>query len=316
MFTIMLLVTTVPAAYSQSAPAKVKIGEVEYSVTPISRGRMLQVSDANGGLVGMAGVNGGNVSVLAGPPATIKSVVDAYLHPTNGAATAAAPTTPPSPAAPATVDDPNAAQRAALMAKLDAITASAGNVARVNPAAPTQLSVEFPANGGAIVHGTKHGDITFNADATEARTVKPSVSGNPQVYLAKYEGGDKDSAGKDVGKTAGSLAVTLFHPYGNGGSHHIVTSDDRYEVDTETVSRGKVKDSKKLEAGGLASGLGGDTGGNLGNPVLDDVWTAEQFALTAAKSKQAAGETVNFDPQSTPRGQRAFKWLSHYEHAN
>lgn len=95
----LLLVTTVPTAYPQSAPAKVKVGDVEYSVTPMSRGRMLRIDDLAGHMIGMASVNGANVSVLAPQQepgfSGVRNAATEYLHPTNGGATAPANTPPP-----------------------------------------------------------------------------------------------------------------------------------------------------------------------------------------------------------------------------
>ena len=62
-----LLLATAPTAYfqSQSAPVKVKVGDVEYNVTATMSGRMLRVDDLDGHMIGMAQVNGSNVSILA-----------------------------------------------------------------------------------------------------------------------------------------------------------------------------------------------------------------------------------------------------------
>jgi hypothetical protein len=42
---------------------------------------------------------------------------------------------------------------------------------------PAELTVTFPAGGGAVVHGTPFGDITYSADGTEARSVQKSSNG-------------------------------------------------------------------------------------------------------------------------------------------
>jgi hypothetical protein len=113
-----LLLATVPTAYSQSAPTKVKVGDVEYSVTPMSRGRMLRIDDLDGHMIGMASVNGTSVSVLAPQQepgfSVVKGAATEYLHPTNAPATAVgnAPPPPPPPAATG-VEDPNAAAASA-----------------------------------------------------------------------------------------------------------------------------------------------------------------------------------------------------------
>jgi hypothetical protein len=321
-FTIMLLMTIVPAAYAQSTPAKVKIGDVEYSVTSLSRGRMLQIGDRDGHMIGMAGVNGGTVSVLypQQEPAfsVVRNVATEYLHPANGAGTAAANTTPPPSAPPAAgPEDPNAAARAALMAKLDAVAASAGNLGGANPLTPVQLSVEFPAAGGAIVHGTKFGDITFNADATEAHFSRPTVSGTPEMYVARYLGGDKpSSAAEDVGIAAKNLAKAGLYVH-SARAVHIRANDNTWEAKTQRVVRGKIQEFPLEEAGGaVSSATGRDAGGERGDQVLEAMFSAEQFATTQAKAKTDTGEKVAFDPESTPRGKRALQAIKGYEHAN
>jgi hypothetical protein len=312
---LVLLLSTVPTAYAQSAPTKVKVGDVEYNVTPMARGRMLRVDDLDGHMIGMANVNGPNVSVLAPQQepgfSVVKGAATEYLHNVNGAATATG-NAPPSPAAtPAAGDDPRTAQREALLAKLANAPALTGN-----PLGPAKPTVEFPAEGGAIVHGTKYGDITFPADATQGRTVKPTVSGTPQIFVAEYEGGDKpSSAAKDIGKGAETLGGALLTTT-SGKPVHIVASDDRWKVSVETTHRGQTKKETMSETGGLVGTLNRDAAGSKTDDVMDTVWSAEQLAITAAKAKREAGETVNFDPESTPRGKRAFEAIKKYEHAN
>lgn len=51
------------------------------------------------------------------------------------------------------------------------------NLPAAGPAVPAELTVTFPAGGGAVVHGTPFGDITYSADGTEARSVQKSSNG-------------------------------------------------------------------------------------------------------------------------------------------
>ena len=158
-FTIMLLVTTVPAAYSQSAPSKVTVAGTSYNVLPQGRS-MLRVDDLDGHMIGMGTRTGSVIAPQAGPGFDIvKGAIKEFMNPTSGAA-------------PAAVDDPRAAQREAQLARLASAT---GSVA-ANPLGPAKLTVEFPAAGGAIVKGTSFGDITYSADGTEARAVQKTSS--------------------------------------------------------------------------------------------------------------------------------------------
>jgi hypothetical protein len=160
--------------------------------------------------------------------------------------------------------------------------------------------------------------MTFTANAAQARSERPTVSGTPQIYVTEYEGGDKNSAGKDLEKTGETLgkAMILLGKQGN----HIVTNDDRWKVSQVTESRGQVKKDTLLETGGIvSSATGRDVGANLGNPIIDEVWKAEKLALAEAKGKRAKGETVNFYDPATQgvdiRADRAYNSIKKYEHS-
>jgi hypothetical protein len=201
------------------------------------------------------------------------------------------------------------------MAKLDAISTSAGNLRGANPLAPAQLTVEFPAAGGAIVHGTKFGDVTFNADATEIHSSRPTVSGTPETYVARWLGGDSDNAAKEVGHAAKDLAKAAIYVNSSRAIH--MTNGNTYEVKTQRKVRGKISEFPLEEAGGLVSSKSGrDAGGSRGDEILDAYFAAETFAITQAKAKKDAKEPVNFDAESTPAGVRAHQFLMKYEHAN
>jgi hypothetical protein len=299
----------------------VKVDDKDYTVTefPGRSMHMVQLSGPEG--AAMVTVQNGKITAYISPPGgggkqdLINKVWGAYQDQKKGNAVANSNATP---ARGTNSDDPNAAARAEMMARANAVIAAAGNLGRANPLAPANLTVEFPAGGGAIVHGTKHGDVTFlAADGADVRAVQPTVSGTPLTYVARYEGGDTPgSAASDLGKFGESFGKALLFAY-SSRAVHIIGNNDRYEVYEVSESRGKEKVAPLLEAGGVTSSITGrDPGGSIGNDVLDTVWKAEQFAMTSAKARNDAGQAVSFDPQSTPRGKRAFEWFKKYEHAN
>ncbi len=318
----LLLVTTVPTAYPQSAPAKVKVGDVEYSVTPMSRGRMLRIDDLAGHLIGMASVNGANVSVLAPQQepgfSVVRNAATEYLHPTNGGATAAANTPPPPPA---TVDDPNAAQREAQLARLANVTGSLGNPAAANPLGPAKLTVEFPAAGGAIVKGTSFGDITYSADGTEARAVQKTsspITGDTTIELiARYQGGEDPGKGKTSAVVKGGLK-TLIESANPRARGNINTRGNDEIVVSQSTNGGKPAEiiatgEKHVSQSEYAARDPNSPYNQRGKGFLKAVYEGLQAAMVEATKRRAAGEAVPFDPASTVAGQNALKEYARYE---
>jgi hypothetical protein len=305
-----VLLMTAPVTYSQSAPTKVKVGDVEYTITPMSRGRMLRVDDPDGHLIGMASVNGDAISVLAPQQepgfSIVKGAANAYLHSANGA--------PPPP----TASDSLTAQRDAAihdrMARLNTQSANAG------PAAPAQ-SIVFPPEGGAIVKGTTFGDITYSADGTEARAVQkttnPLVGATTITLIAKYEGGDDPGKGKTGSTVGGGLKVLAES--GNVRQKGEINTRGNDVIKVSQSTNGG-KETEMLTTGDKHVAQSEYTTRDLNGPniqrangFLSAAWQGLKDAMDEAKKRRSAGEAVPFDPASTVAGQNALKEYDRYE---
>jgi hypothetical protein len=305
-----VLLTTLPAAYGQSAPVKVKVGDAEYNVTPMSAGRMLRVDDLDGHLIGMARVDGANLSVLAPQDepgfSIVKGAANAYLHPANGAA-------PPAPA------DPMAARRAAAQARMAAMglgsTAAPGGASGGTPggaagasaAAPAERTVTFPPAGGAVVKDPDlNVDVTFTADGTMASFVRQGhgpMGAVSEKITASFEGGDQPaSGGADAARAVGSVAKATVLSYDPYVRSRIGGSSEIWKV-SQSTNGGKA--STLYESGGYTmSETGRYPEKSLAMPVLISVKKDWEAVETQAATAKQAGQTVQID-FSGDRSQRA-----------
>lgn len=312
LFTIVLpvlLLTTVSAAFPQSAPTKVTVGGVNYNVTSMSRGRMLRVDDLDGHLIGMASVNGGSISVLAPQEepgfSIVKGVASEYLRSANGAASAGADAPPNGGGG-----DPLAAQRAALAARMAALNIRTAGAPGAVPSAPVIRTVTFLAGGGAVVHDPDlNADVTFAADGTEASYVRqyqgPMGSGSQEIK-AHFEGGDKpDSEGKKVGNALGTGARAVLQADNTHVTSRIGSSSEVWKVTEKTNG----KESTLYVTGGYTvasvySPRVQNPGQTLAEPMLRGMkadWEAIEKQVDTARQ---AGQTVQVD-FSNDRSQRA-----------
>jgi hypothetical protein len=172
--TVATMIAVVAPALAQQQTS-VKVDDKDYTVTEFPGRSMHMVQLAGPEGAAMVSVQNGKITAYISPPGgggkqdLINKVWNAYQDQKKGNAVA---NSNAAPAGGTNPDDPNAAARAEMMAKANAVIAAAGNLSRANPLAPANLSVEFPAGGGAIVHGTKHGDVTFlAADGADVRVV-------------------------------------------------------------------------------------------------------------------------------------------------
>jgi hypothetical protein len=297
-----VLLTTLPIAYGQSAPVKVKVGDVEYSVTPMSGGRMLRVDDLDGHLIGMARVDGANLSVLAPQDepgfSIVKGAANAYLHPANGAAPPAA-------------EDPMAARRAALQARMNAMNlgtrGAAGGAAGASAAAPAERTVTFPPEGGAVVKDPDlNADVTFTADGTVASFVRQShgpMGAVSEKITASFEGGDQPaSGGADAARAVGSVAKATVLSYDPHVRNRIGGSSEIWKV-SQSTNGGKA--STLYESGGYTmSETGRYPEKSVAMPVLISVKKDWEVVETQAAAAKQAGQTVQID-FTGDRSQRA-----------
>lgn len=282
----------------QSAPVKVKVSDVEYSVTPMSGGRMLRVDDLDGHLIGMARVDGANLSVLAPQDepgfSIVKGAANAYLHPANGAAPPAA-------------EDPMAARRAALQARMNAMNLGTRGAAGSSAAAPAERTVTFPPEGGAVVKDPDlNADVTFTADGTVASFVRQGhgpMGAVSEKITASFEGGDQPaSSGANAARAVGSAAKATVLSYDPHINSRIGGSSEIWKV-SQSTNGGKA--STLYESGGYTfSETGRYPEKSLAMPVLISVKKDWEVVQTQAAAAKQAGQTVQID-FSGDRSQRA-----------
>jgi hypothetical protein len=220
------------------APAKaqqdVTVNDHHYQVTSMMKSRngdMLRIVDtANPQRMAVVQVNGGDVKLLApnfvddATMKEIKDVVSAYKN-SNGGAAATQPAQPPA-------DDQAAKLRQQSLELQQQALQRAAVVTGQQSGQPAKLTADFPAGGGAVVHGTPYGDIVFNQDATEAhftRTSSNALAGNTEQTWEYDYVGKKNAAGalaKGVGGAlAGAFDVRHAGRVDGGGIHVLVETN-------------------------------------------------------------------------------------------
>jgi hypothetical protein len=304
---------SVAASIQAQQQTRITVDGKDYTVTEFSSPRgpqamhMVQLADVQTGLSAMVSVQNGKITAYISPPGgggqqdLINKVWDAYQAQKNGNSAANSGAAPPGGTGSA---DPNAA----LRAQADAINAQAlARAGMATTAATTPTVKEFPAGGGVVVtKGSR--TITFTADGADATIVDQSVTGKTRTEKASYEGDGTDNDYKfNAGKFSKGLGTaTLYSMSPMTGEHRIQGTNDRWKI---TDDKGHTLNS----SGGFDASNEAHAGQkNMGDEVLSDVYAAEQAAKDEAAKRKAAGQTVQFDPNSTPRGQHAYKALETY----
>jgi hypothetical protein len=186
---------------------------------------------------------------------------------------------------------------------------------------PLAGKIDFPAGGGAIVHGTAFGDITYSADGTEARAVQKSsngLTGETTIELiARYTGGENPGKGKAAG-IAGGGAKVLFESMNVRAKGTVNTRGNDEVVISQRTNSGKeavilgTGDKKIAESPFTSRDL------NAGNKQRADGFLRTAYqglkdAMDEAAKKRAAGEAASFDPAGTAAGQNALREYARYE---
>jgi len=306
---LLALVVIIAPAHAQN-PTTITLDGKNYTVTELPGRTMHMVQLAGPEGTAMVMVNNQNqITMYANPPGggDYKSLIDnvwkAYVDQKNGTAAKAPGAAPaPQPPAASSTNDPNAALREQAAAMAAQAQQRAGAV--TNP--PMLVVKEFPAGGGAIVtKGSR--TITLTADGADATIIDQSVTGKSRTEKASYEGNGTDGDYKvDSGKVAKGMGQALVFSGNAHMENRIQTTKDRWKI---TDGNGHTLTS----SGGFnASMESREPQKSIGDDVLRDVYAATQAAKDEAAKRKAAGQPAQFDPDSTPRGQHAYKALATY----
>jgi hypothetical protein len=308
-FAIMLLVTTVPAAYSQSAPTKVTVGGTSYNVLPQGRS-MLRVDDLDGHMIGMGTRTGSVIAPQAGPAFDIvKGAIKEFLNPTSGASSAHS----------AETNDPDAA----LGARVEAITTQVqGRVNGTATPASDQPVVKSFGEGSIVITDPKLGDVTFTDNGMKATwTVTPKVpQGMPIAvqsanYTAFFEGGEKPaSAGKKLGKAITSGAVQTLdslNTRADAVSGIGANPDKVWRVNVQEGNKKRnVYESGEYRSGGFKVATGRDPAERQGISILLSIsqdWGVAKHAIEAAQKTGQATTGFDFTTDRYQRGSAALQ---------
>ena len=196
------------------------------------------------------------------------------------------------------------------------------NIPGANPApASTERTVTFPAEGGAVVHATPFGDITYNADGTEARAVQRSSNGitgeTTMELIARYKGGDSASGGKAgaYAKGVGGALAGALNPRHTGKVD--TRGNDEIEVyqrtnggkETPMFGTGEKTIAvsqyapREMDAGTKTRAKG----------FLNAAYEGLQTAMAEAKKRRDVGEAAPFDPSTSAAGQNALREYARFE---
>jgi hypothetical protein len=250
----------------------------------MSLGRILRVDDSQSHLIGMARIDGSNVSVLSPqqePGFTIvKSVANEYVHPSNGSAA------PPAPA--------------------DARTAIASATPTAFGSARTLKSF---SDAGAVVYDPDlHSDITIAPDGMSGTYILQAQGYPPTKTTIEYEGGEHPaSAAKKVGKLSKGIG-TLFAQGLNHNPNAGVNVDNDPDKSWRIKAQGADGKALMFESGGFR--VGGMTYSGKDPFKMQSLKNLQAFKLDLETLEAAvkSGQPVKFD-LSSERSQRGWNAL-------
>jgi len=289
---LFVMIVGVTPAISNDVISHVTLNGTTYKITSMGRGQMFRVDDAEGHMIGMARVQGDDISILHPQQepgfSIVKSVVIEYLHPSNGAA-------PPAPAD--VVQHPSVAPvipTAAVMI--------AGGGAR---------SVTSFTDAGVVVHDPDlRADVTISPDGMRGSWII-QVNGAPPVRkIVEYEGGDKPaSEGQKIGKATKGGLTAVFQSRNTRADATVNVSnnpDKSWRILAENGSKKETTfESGGKRTGGYVAYTGRDPAQQIGIKEL------HAFRLDVEAAKDAAGkqgQASKFD-LSSERSQRGWNAL-------
>jgi hypothetical protein len=300
--TIIATVAIVAPAHAQQQTS-VKVDGKDYTVTefPGRSMHMVQLSGPEGSA--MVSVQNDKISAYISPPGgggqqdLINKVWNAYQDQKKGNAVANNNATP---AGGTNSDDPNAALRAAQLARLESMkgTGFTPQTGQFTPGVTLpDGKVTFQDGAAAVVQVSSNREIRLSTDGANALVIDKSVSGKNRTMGADYAGDRDKNTPRVIGANAKDIFLVL-------DPHHIgrIGGNDTWEV---IGPDGKLINKE----GGLRLHQIRDYAESLGDSVIADVWTAEQAAKAEATKARASGKEVSFDPDATKRGQDAWAWM-------
>jgi hypothetical protein len=328
-FAIMLLVTTVPAAYSQSAQDRLAAAQAQMAARN-SNGRTqmtqapVEVDGKHYTVTEYPGGPSGHMVSLAGPDGTAMVSVDknnkiaTYISPSGGNAPDGRDFKPLiNQVWTAYLDQKN---QAAAANSNTAAPADARNETPTNPVstppASNQPIVKSMSDASIVIFDPKLGtDVTFTENGMKATwTVTPKVpqgmpvAVQPENFTAFFEGGDKPaSAGKKLGKVFTSGAVQTLdslNTRADAVSGIGANPDKVWRVNVQEGNKKRnVYESGEYRSGGFKVATGKDPAEKQGISILLAIrkdWEAAQPAIVEA---QKEGKATGFD-FTTDRYQR------------
>jgi hypothetical protein len=258
---------------------------------------MLRVNDAQGHLIGMARMNGSDISVLAPQQepgfTTVKSVANAYWHPTNGAP-------------PPVVSDP-AADLAARRA--GGLTAPGVTSAMTT----AQRSVKAFTDEGVVVFDPDlRADVTIAPDGMRGSWIIQANGYPPSKVTAEYEGGEHPSSGAaKTGKLAKGFGTAIAQGL-NHSANAVVNVDNNPDKSWRIKSQGANGKATEFESGGYRMGgslaYGRDPVKLLGMKQLQAFKLDLEVAKAASESAAKDGQAPKFS-LSSERSQRGWNAL-------
>ncbi len=238
---VLLALAAMVAPARAQQETQIQLDGKNYAVTEFPQGRfapthMVSISGPEGQAMVSVDKKGKITAVLSPPGGqlngvdyrpVINHVWEAYQAQKNGNATNSG-----QPAPSNDTNDPNGTLRAQAEALQQQALQRAALVTGQQSGQPAKLIADFPAGGGAVVHGTPYGDIVFNKDATEAhftRTSSNALSGNTEQTWEYDYVGKKDAAGALAtgvgGALAGAFDVRHAGRIDGGGIHVLVETN-------------------------------------------------------------------------------------------
>lgn len=327
-FAITLLVTTVPAAYSQSAQDRLAAAQAQMAArNSNARTQMTQapveVDGKHYTVTEYPGGPSGHMVSFTGPDGTAMVSVDknskiaTYISPSGGNAPDGRDFKPLiNQVWTAYLDQKNqaAAANSNTAAPTDARNETPINPVSTPPASDQPIVKSF-GEGSIVITDPKLGDVTFTDNGMKATwTVRPKVpqgmpiAVQPENFTAFFEGGDKPaSAGKKLGKVLTSGAVQTLdslNTRADAVSGIGANPDKVWRVNAQEGNRKKeVYESGEYRSGGYKVATGRDPAAQQGISILLSISKDWGVARTAIEAAQKEGKATGFD-FTTDRYQR------------